>query len=104
MNLFKYKKVEAFELRRELENAIDLTYEQRIDVENILEHYYIVDTSVKEEKCKFAFIVRLTLPVFIIFMAILFLIVMPGKWIFTGDYSFRHKKLAKFVDKWICCF
>ena len=57
--------------------------------------------SWKEEKKSGSFGWRLTMPVFFILVLLMYILVLPIKWILTGYFGFKQEeKLGQFFVKW----
>ena len=97
MKLYRYEKLDSFELSNIISENTDLKYDQIENVIDALREYYILKRMKPTGK---NFLYRLTLPFLFLLILFCLVIIMPIRWIFTGHYGLEKSKFGNFIVNW----
>lgn len=102
MKLTNYTQVHNYEIVSELKKnpyLTSLNYYQLTKIADVLDEKFSIYRYKKAQKSKFYW--RLTIPLLTIISLILFFVIMPIKWVFTGDFYFSSQQQPiKTLIKW----
>jgi len=98
MRLSKYEDVSRAEVVTKICNNIVISYLDKEKIEKALREFEIIRYKKREGKNAF---MRLTAPLFIIFVSLAVVIVLFPNWVVTGSFGFDHKnKFGGFIRRW----
>jgi len=97
-----YEKIDNLDVVLKVKEALDLTYGEINRIFSVLEGYKIYAPKKEQPKRRLGIAFRLSTGLFfLIAVAIMFFVVMPIKWLITGNYFFDHdNKVSSFMERW----
>lgn len=100
MKLYKFKTIRSEEITSKICSIVGIEHDsdKYHKIDEFLSDYSIIERG---DKKKYSFLWRLSIPILFIIYVISMVIVMPFKYIITGNYYWTvENKFIKFIENW----